>query len=264
VSTVARRRRTELLLVLGLSLGQSAIYSVVNLVAKLTQPGPLSSQTSALNVSRSARPYLDLTYQLLDIFFALVIVGLAYHLIGRDPGRPRLVLGLDLADLRARPGSLRDLLERVRRRWLGDLGGGAVLAAVIGLPGLALYVVARDLGFNTSISASGLPDLWWAVPVLILSAVQNAVLEEVIVVGYLITRLRQLRWSIPAVVAASAILRGGYHLYQGFGGFIGNAVMGVVFALVFLRWRRLGPLIVAHSLLDIVAFVGYQLFPHLV
>jgi membrane protease YdiL (CAAX protease family) len=245
VRDVAHRRRTELLLVLGLSLGQSAVYSIVSLVAKLTQ-GPLRHQTTALNVSRSPRPYLDLTYQLLGIFFALVVVGLAYHLIGRDPGRPRLVLGLD------------------RRRWLSDLGGGAALAAVIGIPGLGLYVLARDLGINTSVSAAGLPDVWWAVPVLILSAIQNAVLEEVIVVGYLVTRLRQLRWSIPAVVAASAVLRGSYHLYQGFGGFIGNAIMGIIFALVFLKWRRILPLIIAHSLLDIVAFVGYQLFPHLV
>jgi membrane protease YdiL (CAAX protease family) len=263
VSTLATRRRHELLLVLGLSLGQSAIYSVVSLIAKLTQ-GPLSSQTTALNVSRSPRPYLDLTYQLLDIFFALVVVGLAYHLLGRDPGRPRLVLGLGSADLRARRGSLRDLLGPAGRRWLGDLGGGAALAAVIGIPGLGLYLAAKGLGINTSVAAANLPDVWWAVPVLILSAVQNAVLEEIIVVGYLVTRLRQLRWSVPAVVAASAVLRGSYHLYQGFGGFIGNAVMGVVFALVFLKWRRIGPLIVAHTLLDVVAFVGYQLFPHLV
>lgn len=236
------RRRTELLLVLGVSLGQSAIYSAVSLLAKLTRPGPLSEQTSALNVSRSPRPWFDLTYQLLEIFFALVLVALAYHLLSRDPGRPRLILGLDL-----------------RRPWF-DLGGGAALAAVIGLPGLALYFGARALGLNTEVSASGLPDLWWAWPVLVLAAVQNAVLEEVIVVGYLITRLRQLRWSIPAVIAASALLRGSYHLYQGFGGFVGNAIMGVVFALVYLRWRRVGPLIVAHTLLDVVAFVGYQLY----
>ncbi|MEV6966712.1 CPBP family intramembrane glutamic endopeptidase, partial [Hamadaea sp. NPDC051192] len=135
---------------------------------------------------------------------------------------------------------------------------GAALAALIGIPGLGLYFGARALGLNTEVSASGLPSLWWSVPVLILSAVQNAVLEEVIVVGYLITRLRELRWSIPAVIAASALLRGSYHLYQGFGGFVGNAIMGVVFALVYLKWRRVGPLIVAHTLLDVVAFVGYQ------
>jgi len=36
----------------------------------------------------------------------------------------------------------------------------------------------------------------------------------------------------------------------------------VVCALFFLRFKRVMPLIVAHSLLDITAFVGYQLLPH--
>ena len=54
------------------------------------------------------------------------------------------------------------------------------------------------------------------------------------------------------------MLRGSYHLYQGFGGFLGNAVMGVVFAWLFRRTRRLWPLVIAHSLLDITVFVGYS------
>ena len=35
--------------------------------------------------------------------------------------------------------------------------------------------------------------------------------------------------------------------------------MGVVFGLVYARTRRVMPLIVAHTLLDVVAFVGYTL-----
>ena len=93
--------------------------------------------------------------------------------------------------------------------------------------------------------------------VLLLSAVQNALVEEVIVVGYLMNRLREMSWHMPMVVAASALIRGCYHLYQGFGGFIGNAVMGTVFALFFIRFKRVGPLIVAHTILDSVAFIGY-------
>ena len=42
---------------------------------------------------------------------------------------------------------------------------------------------------------------------------------------------------------------------------LGNAVMGVVFSLFFLRKGRVMPLIVAHTLLDVVAFVGYTLLP---
>jgi len=45
--------------------------------------------------------------------------------------------------------------------------------------------------------------------------------------------------------AGPAVLRGSYHLYQGFGGFLGNAAMGVVFAVVFRRTRRLWPLVIA-------------------
>jgi membrane protease YdiL (CAAX protease family) len=176
----------------------------------------------------------------LGIFFALVPVLLAVHFLNRDPGGARRLLGLD------------------GRRWGFDLSLGALLAAAIGLPGLGLYFAARALGINATVIPAGLPHVWWAVPVLVLAAIENAVLEEVIVVGYLVTRLRG-EWSVPAIVAASALLRGTYHLYQGFGAFLGNAVMGVVFALVFLRWTRIGPLIVAHSLLDIVAFVGYIL-----
>ena len=73
-------------------------------------------------------------------------------------------------------------------------------------------------------------------------------------------RLERLGWAVPAIIVASSTLRGAYHLYQGFGPFVGNAVMGVVFCLVYLRTRRVMPLVVAHTLLDVVAFVGYDLF----
>jgi membrane protease YdiL (CAAX protease family) len=233
----------EIVLVLLLSLGQSAVYAVVSLIAKLTAGKPLSQQAAVLNASQSARPYLDLTYQLLGILFDLVPVALALYLLTRDRLNPRDTLGLT-AD---RPGF--------------DLGWGTTLAAGIGIPGLLLVYAAKVLGLNAQIVPAALQHVWWAVPVLVLAAIQNAILEEVIVVGYLMTRLRQLEMSTVWIVVCSAVLRGSYHLYQGFGAFVGNAVMGVVFALFFLRFKRVMPLIVAHTLLDTVAFVGYTLLP---
>ena len=230
--------RTEVVIVLLLSLGQSAVYAVVSLIAKLTAGKPLSQQTATLNPSQSPRPYLDLTYQLLGIFFALVPVLLALYLLGRS----RSALGLGF-------------------RPLFDGGWGAALAAAVGIPGLLLVYAAARLGLNAQIIPAALQPVWWAVPVLILAAIQNAVLEEVIVVGYLITRMRQFGVRLWLTVGLSAVLRGSYHLYQGFGAFVGNAVMGVVFALFYLRYKRVMPLIVAHSLLDVAAFVGYTLLP---
>ena len=98
---------------------------------------------------------------------------------------------------------------------------------------------------------------------LVISAAQNAVLEETIMLGYLYTRFRQLGWRLVPVVGVSALIRGSYHLYQGFGGFAGNLIMGVIFGLLFLRTKRVMPMVVAHTTLDIVAFVGYALVaPH--
>jgi len=236
----------EVVIVLGLSLGQSAVYSLLRIIERLTRNVPLAQQTSTLNASVTPdRPWLDLTYQIVGIAFALMPVVLALYLLNlTDPPAGRTI-GFDLT----------------RPRF--DIGFGFIIAIVIGVPGLGLYALARMAGINTDVQASGLTDHWWTIPVLILSAMENAVLEEVVMIGYLFTRLRQLAWNAAAIIAFSAVIRGSYHLYQGIGGFIGNLIMGVIFGLIYLRWKRVGPLIVAHSLLDITAFVGYALVaPH--
>jgi membrane protease YdiL (CAAX protease family) len=235
--------RSEVVLVFALSLGASGVYAVVALIANLTAPGGLASATATLNTSQApGRPWLDLTYQLLGIVVSLVPVLLAIHLLARDHERPLAVLGLD------------------RRRLGFDIGSGVGLAALIGIPGLGLYLAARALGINATVVAEALPHVWWAVPVLVASAVQNALLEEVVVVGYLLTRLRDLRWRTPTAIVTSAVIRGSYHLYQGFGAFLGNAIMGLVFGTFYRRFGRVTPLVIAHSILDIVSFVGYALF----
>ena len=242
-----RRLRIEVWIVLGLSLGQSAVYSVVQLLDKLTR-APLAEGTSTLNRSQSSREYFDLTYQLLDIVFALVPVVLVIYFLtehrraGESGGSAFRKLGFNFA----RPG--KDLLQ------------GLGLAALIGIPSLGLYAAGRALGITTAIIPSALDAYWWTIPVLILSAVRHGIVEEVIVVGYLLDRLGKFGWSMPLAIFASSMLRGSYHLYQGFGPFIGNAVMGVVFAWVYTKTRRVMPLVIAHALLDIVAFVGFSLF----
>lgn len=236
-------RRTllaETVLVLGVSLGASAIWAVLSILRKLTAEAPLSAQTTRMNTSAAPdRPWLDLAYQLAGIAIALVPVALALHLLARELVRPSRLQGFDLS----RPG--RDLLL------------GTLLAAMIGIPGLGLYLAARELGLNTTVAAANLPSVWWAVPVLILASVQNAVLEEVVMVGYLFTRWAQAGWSMWTIILTSALIRGTYHLYQGFGGFVGNIVMGVFLGWVYTRTRRVLPLVIAHTLLDVVAFIGY-------
>lgn len=238
-----RRLKIEVWIVIGLSLGASGVYALVNLIRKATLPGGLREQTATLNSSRDDREIFDLIYQLLNIGFALVPVALALYLLSLDPVKERV--------------SERLGLDRSRPRF--DVLWGLGLAALIGLPGLAFYGIGRLLGITAQIIPA--PDIsyWWTVPVLILAALQNAILEEVIVVGYLMTRLQQLRWGTAATIVASAALRASYHLYQGVGPGLGNFVMGLVFGYWFHRTGRVMPLVIAHTVIDVVAFVGYLL-----
>lgn len=241
-----RRLGVEVWIVLGLTLGRSAVYAILAIIDRLTADTPLRDQTTAINTSASPRPYVDLVYQLVGFAFALVPVALALFLLS-EPGRSVLRrVGLD----RARP--------------LRDLGWGVALAAAVGIPGLAFYAASRAMGITLQVQASALDQHWWVVPVLILAALKNALVEEVIVVAYLMERLRDLRWGLPVAILTSAVLRGAYHLYQGIGPFFGNIAMGVLFAWFYQsRWgrRRVMPLVVAHTLIDIVAFVGYAYLP---
>lgn len=229
--------RTELLLVIALSLGTSAVYSVLALIRDAMR-GPLNQQSSTVIGSRADSSTLDLAYQLVDIAVALVPVLLVVHLLARN--RESVAdLGLDRTQLKP------------------DVAKGLAIAAVVGGTGLGLYLAARGLGLNTNVAVTTIGPHWWRDPLLALAAIQNAVLEEVIVLGYLMHRLKQLGWSWERSALASALLRGSYHLYQGFGGFLGNAVMGLLFCYLLRRWGRLLPFVVAHSTIDVVAFIGY-------
>ncbi|GAA2758986.1 CPBP family glutamic-type intramembrane protease [Actinopolymorpha rutila] len=243
VVTDPRERRAllvELLLVFSVTLGLSGLRSLLSLLDSLLKPEPLSKQSVALNVSQAAQQLIDFALQLTGVLQLLAWGGLGAYLLWRSGIGPRLV-GLGL------------------RRWPRDLAAGAVLAAVIGIPGLGLYFLAQALDLNLNVQPSTLGEHWWRTPVLILSAAGNAWAEEVLVVGYLLTRLRQFGWSENSGLITSAVLRGSYHLYQGFGGFVGNVVMGLIFGRFWQRTNRLWPLVVAHTLLDVVAFVGYAL-----
>ncbi len=219
--------RDEVLLVLALSLAASAAYALVDL---LTRP-----------VKGAAAPVFTaapLVYQLLDIATSLVPVGLAVHFLHRSR-ESAATIGLDAS----RPGA--------------DTALGVLLAAAVGAVGLGMYAGAVQLGVNRFVIPTPPLGRWWTVPVLLLAAARSGLLEEVIDCGYLLHRLGQLGWGPGRAVAASALLRASYHLYQGLGGFVGNLALGVFFGAIWQRSRRTTPLVIAHFLIDTAAGLGY-------
>jgi len=221
----------EVVVVLSLSLLASAVFAILSLLE-----APLAGTVVA-----SANQSTQLARQLAAFVFGLAPVFLVVHLVRRSGEG---VLGIGLAA--DRPGP--------------DAAKGLALFAVVGLAGIGVYLAAVELGVNRFVIPAPPLGHWRTVPVLVLSALEAALVEEVIVLGYLVTRLRQLSWSPVATVAGSSALRASYHLYQGWGGFLGNLAMGVLFSVLFLRWRRTWPFVMAHALLDVGAGLGYIAF----
>ena len=218
-----RTIREEIAVVLALSLLASAVYAIISLLE-----APIAGVT-AYSVAQT----MSVARQFASILFGLAPVWLVVHLARRE-GDVAGILGL----------------ERDARR---DLLRGGALFAAMGAGGAALYLVAVNLGVNRFVVPAPPPGHWWTVPILVLASARAALLEEIVVVGYLVTRLRQLGLGDRGALASSALLRASYHLYQGWGGFLGNLVLGVVFAGWFERTRRTWPLVVAHLLLDVGA-----------
>ena len=213
---------TEVLVVLTVTLGLSALRSALSLIDALLQPVPLNEQQVALNApaaqAEPRRPRRSSSPRVLQL------VG--WGALGGVP---------------AAAGRVRAARRRAGRRRPGrDALGAAGLAALIGIPGLGLYLVAHALGVSVTIAPTTLDDTWWRLPVLIASAAGERLGR-----GGGHDRLP----AHPAAAAragrrtgrwlAAAVLRGSYHLYQGLGGFVGNLVMGLVFGRVWQRTNRL-------------------------
>jgi len=238
VDTHRRGLRIEVGVMLAVSFGVSAAIAVLQLIDAVLSG--LSGHRVRLNENLSRYDLINLGLNLATIAQLVAWGALALYLLWRSGFSPaRIGLG--------------------RLRWRADVLGGLGLAALIGIPGLLFYLAARWLGMNAEVEPSALHNSWWRIPVLIIAAFANGFAEEVVVVGYLITRLRQLGLSQNRAILASSVLRGLYHLYQGFGAGLGNLVMGLVFGYAWCRSGRLWPLVIAHGVIDTVAFVGYVL-----
>ncbi|WBP92895.1 CPBP family intramembrane metalloprotease [Mycolicibacterium neoaurum] len=233
-----RTIRLEIGVVLAVTFGLSAYTASLRLIEAALLG--LSGQTVTLNERRSPFDLIDLGLNIASFAQLIAWGALALYLLWRSGYGPASI-GLD------------------RFRIHPDLTGGLGLAALIGLPGLALYIGARLLGLSAAVEPAEINDTWWRIPLLLAIAFANGWAEEIVVVAFLITRLQQLRITPAVALVISALLRGTYHLYQGYSAGLGNIVMGLVFGYVWLRTGRPWPLIVAHGLIDAVAFVGYSL-----
>jgi membrane protease YdiL (CAAX protease family) len=163
-----------------------------------------------------------------------VFAPIALLLLARTGQWPRR-LGL------SRPALLRDALPAV-----GLLAGTWLSSFVLALPlsGVLNNDSLTNQQHNTHVPA------YFIVYALVVSAT-TAINEEIVVNGYLMTRLAQLGWRPWPSLALSLALRTSYHAYYGVG-LIATVPFGFWATRSFQKHGRLGRPILAHFLNDAV------------
>ena len=149
--------------------------------------------------------------------------------------------------------SWRDLLGEWQpgsRAWMSDLGAAlafwAISALVLGLVGLLLKLAHLRLPEST-VSALAPGSVAQLLLFLALS-VSAGFCEELLFRGYFQQQFTALaRGRVGVGVAASSVLFGCAHLYEGAAGVISITLFGVMFSLLSLRRRSLRPGMLAHA-----------------
>jgi membrane protease YdiL (CAAX protease family) len=92
----------------------------------------------------------------------------------------------------------------------------------------------------------------------LLGVIVNPFGEEVLVRGFLQTRLRQAGHGALVAVAVSTVLQTSYHLYQGLIPCLALLPGFLVFAAYYQAHRRLWPVLISHLILDLWAMLAHM------
>ena len=97
----------------------------------------------------------------------------------------------------------------------------------------------------------GLEANWISISLIIII---NSIFEEFILIGYLFKRLEKYHPVI--VIGLSILIRQSYHTYQGWMSLILILPTGLVFGYYYYKYKKLWPVIIAHGLSNLIAFLG--------
>jgi membrane protease YdiL (CAAX protease family) len=120
-----------------------------------------------------------------------------------------------------------------------------------------LYWIVYAVGVGFGDSNEALRDITRSIsvswPLAIVASVVNGAYEEFLLVGFIFKALE--RYDLKIIIGVSVFLRVIAHVYQGPVGALGIFTLGILYALVYARYRKIWTLIVAHTGADILAFV---------
>ena len=242
-ATQRRRLVLELLLVLAIFPLPYAISAIVDLVSDVLGNGP-GQRTPILIKGHAAASF---PFELLLIMLPLAAAGLVAYLL--------TVPGPFGADAKAQgEGGLKALgLDKLN--WRGDLA--LVIAVFVFCELIPIYggsYVLHAIGVHSVTPGTGHAPGYFVI-LDVVNGLTSGIVEEIVVLGFLVRRLEQLNLPSWAVVAIAVAVRGSYHLYYGWG-VLPILVWATVTVILYRRWRRLAPFIIVHMLWDSSLFVA--------
>lgn len=89
------------------------------------------------------------------------------------------------------------------------------------------------------------------------SSLNAGVIEELVVLGFVVATLRQARRPVWELLLVALVLRSSYHIYYGVG-VVGILIWGSVFVWLYLRTRSLLPIIAVHVAWDTTVFMAQR------
>jgi hypothetical protein len=224
-STVARAY-VEVLGVFLMFFGASVLFAVSDLAGRLTEP--IRDPSWAV-----------LTPQAVDDLAHAALAVAVVILLGRTSGITRADLGLAWR---------RDEHGRVARWSEIRLGALAFIALIVGSVVAAIVKThGPHLGFASTARFA----------YETAHSIEAGIMEECVVLAFLVTRLRRINRPVAEIVAVGLILRMSYHVYYGTGA-IGMGVWGALFILLYWRTNSLLPLIAAHVWWDFVLTLSHH------
>lgn len=160
-----------------------------------------------------------------------------------------IILGAVAWILRIRSWRLARLTERI-----------SVPSVLAGIPLFIAYYVVYWItaiivvelyppAANTAAIQFVSPAPFWLLAVFIII---NSIFEEMTVTAYVIAALSHEGFALSITV--STLLRFLYHVYQGPLASISILPLGVLFGVVYYRWRTVWPLVTAHTIMNLIFF----------
>lgn len=142
---------------------------------------------------------------------------------------------------------------------LQSSGYGIILAACAYISFVAVWIIASFISpeFVRTISQTNLVGKNISLLNIVAVSIINPFFEELLIVGYVITLIRQVKGETYAVNISVAI-RMLYHLYQGPVGVMAIIPFGLICAYWYARKGKLWSVIVAHALFDFFGLYSHQ------